>query len=131
MLLFTPSYIYVYAVTSDCYYLYIGVRLVGGSGPNEGRVEVFYDGEWGTVCDDGFNDTDADVVCRELGYPGATRYSCCAAYGQGNGPIWLNEVACNGTEASLHNCSHNGYGIHNCVHGDDVGVVCKTQGMLL
>ena len=109
-----------------------GVRLVGGSGPNEGHVEIFYDGEWGTVCNNNFDNADAEVVCRELGlrYAGAI-YSCCAAYGQGTGPIWLDDVACTGTEASLYNCSHNGFGIHNCVHGDDVGVVCTTQGMPL
>ena len=103
------------------------MRLVGGSGPSEGRVEVYY-GQWGTVCRDYFDIRDAKVVCRELGYPGATGYSCCAAYGQGNGPIWLDDVACTGTEASLYDCSHNGFGIHNCDHGDDVGVLCKTQG---
>ena len=99
--------------------------------PNEGRVEVFYDGEWGTVCNNSFDDTDADVVCRELGYPGTIAgYSCCATYGEGSGPIWLDDVACNGTEASLYNCSHNGFGVHNCIHDKDIGVICETQGML-
>ena len=96
---------------------------------NEGRVEVFHDGEWGTVCHDGFDDTGADVVCRELGYPGATGYSCCAAYGQGTGPIWLDNVACTGTEASLYNCPHVGFGVHNCEHDKDVGVACEIQGI--
>ena len=44
------------------------VRLVGGPSAHEGRLEVYYNGSWATVCGDGFNDTDARVVCRALGY---------------------------------------------------------------
>lgn len=47
------------------------VRLAGGASPNEGRVEVFYDGIWGTVCDDGWDKNDANVVCKELGFGNA------------------------------------------------------------
>ena len=106
-----------------------GVHLVGGNVSYEGRVEIFYNGEWGTVCGFGFDGTDADVVCRELGYPGATKHLCCAAYGQGSGSIWLDEVACNGKEVSLYNCSHNGLGVHSCSHYEDVGVICTMLGM--
>ena len=100
------------------------IRLVGGSGPYEGRVEVYY-GQWGTVCDDYFDINDADVVCSELGYSGATQYHCCAYYGQGSGEIWLDNLACTGTETSLYYCSHRGIGNNNCGHYRDVGVVCQ------
>ena len=104
------------------------VRLVGGSGPYEGRVEVYYNGQWGTVCDDHFDINEANVVCRQLGYQGAAGYRKRAYYGQGSGPIWLDNLLCTGTETSLYNCVHPGIGINNCGHHEDAGVLC--QGMI-
>ena len=111
----------------------IVVRLVGGSSYNEGRVEVNYNGEWGTVCDDGWDDTDADVVCRQLGF-GTYGYSHNHSYfGQGSGPIWLDNVQCSGSESTLVTCVHLGFNVtRNCSHSEDAGVRCYgTQGTLL
>ena len=97
--------------------------------PYEGRIEVYHSGQWGTVCDDLFDINDANVACRQLGYPRAVRYHDEAYYGRGSGPIWLDDVACLGTETSLYNCTHAGFGNHNCGHREDVGVACL--GILL
>lgn len=49
------------------------VRLVGGESENEGRLEVYYDGRWGTICDDSFNWQDAHVLCKQMGFERALR----------------------------------------------------------
>ncbi|XP_030839510.1 uncharacterized protein LOC763830 [Strongylocentrotus purpuratus] len=99
-------------------------RLVGGSGSFEGRVEVYYQGAWGTVCDDLWGLDDAHVVCHTLGYPNASAYSSSANFGQGTGEIILDNVQCTGSESNLAFCQHNGYLSHNCVHSEDAGVTC-------
>ena len=103
------------------------VRLVGGNGVYTGRVEVYYSNTWGTVCHNGWSLNDAAVVCRELGFPGAVSSSCCAAFGQGTGPAWLDEVGCTGSETSLSSCSHRGWGRISCSHREDAGVNCQGE----
>ena len=98
--------------------------MVGSYRDNQGRLEVYHSGEWGTVCHDGWYLTDAHVACRQLGYRRATRVYWNAYFGQGSGPIHYDNVACTGSETRLADCSHNGIGVHNCGHGKDAGVVC-------
>ncbi len=102
-----------------------GVRLVGGDSINEGRLEVYYNREWGTVCDDLFDNNDAQVVCRQLGYSNGVALSK-AAFGQGTGRVWLDQVACHGSEANIKDCGHGGWGVHDCSHSEDVGVRCSA-----
>ena len=107
--------------------LILAVRLVGGS-HDEGRVEVYYNGTWGTVCDDFWDIRDARVVCRQLGFPDAEAAYRNANFGQGIGQIWLDNVGCTGYESSLFSCSHSGVGSHNCGHSEDAGVRCNDTG---
>ena len=90
-------------------------------------MEVYYNGEWGTVCDDGWDLNDAQVVCRQLGFGAVTAIvdDTYIVYGQGSGQIWLNELNCTGNELTIENCTHNGWGnIDFCRHTEDAGVVC-------
>ena len=80
------------------------------------------------MCDDLFDNNDATVACKQLGYVGAIRYHDRAHYGRGRGQIWFDNLQCMGTEESLFECQHIGIGVSDCAHDEDVGVVC--QGMI-
>ena len=103
------------------------MRLADGSESHLGRVEVYYNGEWGTVCDDDWGLEDAGVVCRQLGFTDAIRAVWGSYFGEGTGPVLLDEVACSGSEDRLVDCPHAGWGVQNCAHGEDAGVVCQPQ----
>ncbi|XP_034091375.1 lysyl oxidase homolog 3B isoform X2 [Gymnodraco acuticeps] len=94
---------------------------------NEGRVELFYKGEWGTICDDDFAIANANVLCRQLGFVEATGWTHSAKYGKGQGKIWLDNVQCNGGERSIDSCKSRGWGNSDCTHDEDAGVVCKDE----
>ncbi|XP_029568486.1 lysyl oxidase homolog 3B isoform X2 [Salmo trutta] len=103
-------------------------RLVGYPRKhNEGRIEVFYKGEWGTICDDDFSLSNANVLCRQLGFVSATGWTHSAKYGKGLGKIWLDNVQCNGGEKSIELCKSRGWGNSDCTHDEDAGVICKDE----
>ena len=106
------------------------LRLVGGSNYRQGRVEIYisHNGQsrWGTVCDDGWDDTDAGVVCRQLGFgDSGSSIQQFRPAGFSSDPIWMDDVHCIGFETRLIDCNHNGYGNHNCGHSEDAGVTCE------
>ncbi|XP_060558822.1 neurotrypsin-like, partial [Ruditapes philippinarum] len=106
------------------------VRLVNGSNQYEGRLEVWHDRSWGTVCDDEFDVLSTTVVCRMLNYQHTNPLLFGSLYyGSGTLPIHLNDVSCTGSEIRLSQCPHNVLGAHNCSHKEVVGMSC-TPGNL-
>ena len=102
------------------------VRLVnGGDGSCSGRVEVFLQGQWATVCDDGWDLVDAQVVCRQLGCGRVLSAPHGATFGPGKGAIGLEDVNCNGNESDLTQCGHRGLWTHDCGHQEEAGAVCE------
>ena len=114
------------------------LRLRGGPSHNEGRLEIFHDNEWGTVCDDFFGRRDAKVACKQMGYTGAEAYLTDVAVAPGR-RFWLDDVNCVGNEAKLTECFYNSdvrnsssrtspqWGIANCIPAEQVGVRCTAS----
>ncbi|XP_052794515.1 deleted in malignant brain tumors 1 protein-like [Mya arenaria] len=105
------------------------IRLVNGHSPYSGRVEVYHNGQWGTVCDDDFDHRDVKVICRMLGYYQGEQYGRPyqhASIGSGSGMIWLDNLECSGYESGVQFCSHNSWGDNDCGHGEDAGVDCHA-----
>ncbi|XP_065887075.1 neurotrypsin-like isoform X3 [Dysidea avara] len=105
----------LYVLYNDAIGLY-PIRPVGGDYETEGCVEIFYDGEWGTVCDDIWELQDVHIVCREIGTPTSTICN------------WLDSVQCTGTELYLSECPHSSWNSQNCVHSEDAGICCNMTG---
>ena len=99
--------------------------------PLTGRIEIYYNGQWGTICGDGWDINDANVVCKQLGFKQATKAFGSAIHGQGSGPIWMDDVACSGGESFLYACPHCGWGINDCTHSQDASVQCSNGSPLV
>ncbi|XP_022109691.1 deleted in malignant brain tumors 1 protein-like [Acanthaster planci] len=100
------------------------IRLVGGSNNTSGRVEIYRNDTWGTICDDKWDIDDASVVCRELGFEDAKEAKSGAYFGQGRGPVHMDGVACAGSEDALGDCPSRCWEESTCGHSQDAGVIC-------
>ena len=114
------------------YFIGVAIRVVNGSSYNGGRVEVNYNGEWGTVCRNRWYSANTRVVCRQLGLGTYGSSYSTTVFGQGSGPIWLDSVRCTGSESTLAECGHIGINVTgHCIHHWDVGIRCYGRGIAM
>ncbi|XP_040277038.1 CD5 antigen-like isoform X1 [Bufo bufo] len=100
-------------------------RLVDGPSRCIGRLEVYHDGQWGSVCDDHWDDKDANVICSQINCGSCQPYMRRRKrFGQSQGKIWLDDVECSGDEPSLEECKHRVWSYNDCTHMEDVSVYC-------
>ena len=103
------------------------LRLVGGETESSGRLEVWYGGVWGTVCSVGWDMDDAEVACRQLGFHGALTLLGDDTIPEGAGLVWLEGVGCRGNESRLTECDLMGWGLSQCDHTQDIGLMCDGE----
>ncbi|XP_025102859.1 deleted in malignant brain tumors 1 protein-like isoform X2 [Pomacea canaliculata] len=103
-------------------------RLVDGTSRYNGRVEIFYNKTWNTVCNDRMDKKEAQVICKMLGFNSSRALVVrTEMYKEGSGPILLDEVQCQGSETSLTQCQHDGFYKHDCYHYEDLAIICSRQ----
>lgn len=103
------------------------LRLAEGLSTNVGRVEIYYQGEWGTICGNEWTYGDAGVICRQLGYPGVDSFSKGSPYEEGSGPI-MGVLGCRGYEWFWQDCPFDEWSTPYCSHTEDANVACSLTG---
>ncbi|KAK3586880.1 hypothetical protein CHS0354_017672 [Potamilus streckersoni] len=118
-------------VDADPRWLEGEVRLVGGKDVNEGTVLIYHNGTWGIVCHDNWDLRDANVVCRQMGYPGANKAVKNSQFGRGRRQVWMSGVHCRGNEFTLSRCYFRGWGRYHQNDCDgrwvSAGAICNKR----
>ncbi|XP_034109146.1 lysyl oxidase homolog 3B [Drosophila albomicans] len=100
------------------------IRLVGGDAEYEGNIEVLHNNKWGAVCDDEWDATEGEIVCRQLGFLGLRRYTHSGYFGPARRRYWMDNLFCEGHEQELTQCHFEGWGINDCEPSEAAGVMC-------
>lgn len=107
------------------------IRLADGDVPNAGRLEIYHDNSWGSVCRDEFDDIDGTVACQQLGYTRLREYYWGNQTSRGTGMIWLDDINCSSFHVRLSQCQSRRWGVTNCTHSDDISLVCEGKSIFI
>ncbi|EFA10680.1 lysyl oxidase homolog 3 [Tribolium castaneum] len=105
-----------------------GVKLIGGRDEFEGNVEILHEGQWGAICDDEWDSSEAHVVCQQLGYPKDSGKATVSSYfGPAKRKFWMDNVFCSGNESEIIDCRFDGWGNNDCTSTEAAGVICHEE----
>ena len=126
-------YIYTYYVNVCIIIIIIivcveNIRLTGGSTPYEGRVELFVDGQWGTVCSmEEVTTAEAETLCNSLGFGPPQSVVSGSLYGDDTDiPITVTSLVCQGTQDDFTECTLRNQP-SSCTHDNDIGLICSRK----
>ncbi|CAH1115159.1 unnamed protein product [Psylliodes chrysocephalus] len=109
-----------------------GIKLVGGRGEFEGNVEILHEGTWGAICDDEWDITEANIICKQLGYSETNVQPTVNSYfGPARRKYWMDNIYCDGTEKEISSCRFDGWGQHDCTSSEAAGVICEKPENVL
>lgn len=127
-------YVTTYICASVSFHIEKVVRIVDGPSPSDGRVEVYWNDQWGTICDKNFDYDDGDVICKFLGYPEVeyVYFFTANKYGKGKGPMWFGDMKCKGNEDSPYKCNKAVYSPNGANDCDRVtSIACQRKSTTL
>ena len=107
------------------------IQLVDGDAPNAGRLEIYHDNSWGSVCRDEFDNIDGTVACQQLGYSRLKEHYWGNQTIPGTGMIWLDDINCSSSHVRLSQCQSRGWNVNDCRHSDDINLVCEGKGIFI
>lgn len=108
------------------------VRLILGSDQHSGRVQLLHEGVWGAVCGSGWSLQGANVVCKQLGFPGALQSLSGTQYGKilPDEPVWWTGLGCRGIESNVSACPGVLSSLeknHTCELVSAASVICEGE----
>ena len=110
-------------------YIITLARLREGNSPLEGRLEIYYQGVWRSVCTQHWTFKEAHVACRMMGYHSALYAE--TIYGSFDRQVGIQDLRCKGSEKDLVGCRNNGWNLQGCQDKMYAAAICSSKYILI